>query len=233
MVPELLHELLAGLVVSFEDDVGEDGLALVLVVLAHDRRLGDGRVRDERALDLHRGDAVPGDVHHVVHPTGYGVVAVLVAPGAVAGEVDVAVLGPVGLLVAPGVLVERAEHAGPRFFYHEVAGSCALDLVPLIVVEAGLDAGEREGGAAGLQGRDTGQGGDHDPTRLRLPPGVHDRAPTTAHVLAVPHPRPGVYRLTHGSQEPQTGEVMLLYGLGPDLYERPYGSRRRVENRNP
>src|SRR5919107_736621 len=127
LVPELLHELLAALAAPFDDYVGKDGLALVGVVFAHDRRLGDGRVRDERALDLRRGDAVPGDVHHVIHPARYGVVAVLVALGAVTGEVDVPVLLPVGLAVALGVLVERAEHAGPRSPYHEVPGPRPLD----------------------------------------------------------------------------------------------------------
>src|SRR5215217_1167617 len=230
LVPELLHQFLAALVSSFEDHIGKDGLALVFVVLAYDRRLGDGRVRDERALDLRRGDAVPGDVHHVVYPARNGEVAVLVALGAVAGEVDIPVLGPVGLLVAIGILIKRAEHTGPRLLDHEVPGPRALDLVALVVVEASLYPGERKGGATGLRSSDAGQGRDHDPTRLRLPPSVHDRAPATAHVLVVPHPRPRVYRLAHGPQESQGGEVVLLYRLGPDLYERPYGGGCRVQN---
>ena len=57
---------------------------------ADDGRLGDVRVVDERRLDLHRRDAVAGDVHDVVDAPEQPEVAVGVDPGAVAGEVDVA-----------------------------------------------------------------------------------------------------------------------------------------------
>ena len=50
-------------------------------------RLGDRRVVDQRALDLHRADAVAGHVQHVVDAAQDPEVAVLVALGAVAGEV--------------------------------------------------------------------------------------------------------------------------------------------------
>src|SRR5262249_21782377 len=77
------------------------------------RSLGDGRVRDERALDLGGTDAMTGDVQDVVDAAHDPVVAVLVAPRAVAGEVaarDIAeVLLPEALVVAP----PRAEHRGP------------------------------------------------------------------------------------------------------------------------
>ena len=64
-------------------------LALDLVRPADDRRLGDLRMVDERALDLHRADAVAGDVQHVVDAAEQPEEAVVVALGAVAGEVDV------------------------------------------------------------------------------------------------------------------------------------------------
>ena len=81
----------------FEDDVGDDGLALVLVVAPDNRGLGDGPVPDQRALDLGGGDAVARNIHNVVDAAQDPEVPVLVAPGAVAGEVDVAVLVPVGV----------------------------------------------------------------------------------------------------------------------------------------
>ena len=68
--------------------IGDDRLAGHRVVLAPaDRRLGDLLVVDERALDLDRRDPVAGDVHHVVDAAEQPEVAVLVDPGAVAGEV--------------------------------------------------------------------------------------------------------------------------------------------------
>jgi hypothetical protein len=61
---------------------------LISCGLPDDRGLGDGGVIDERALDLHRADAVAGDVHHVVDAAEQPEVAVVVELGAVAGEVD-------------------------------------------------------------------------------------------------------------------------------------------------
>ena len=68
-----------------------DRLALDLVRAADDGGLGHARMIDQRALDFHRADAVPGDVQHVVDAAEQPEVAVVVALGAVAGEVDVRV----------------------------------------------------------------------------------------------------------------------------------------------
>ena len=75
------------------DERGER-LSLELVRLADDRRLGDRGVLDERRLHLHRADAVSGDVEHVVDAAEDPEVAVVVALGAVAGEVEVGPAGP-------------------------------------------------------------------------------------------------------------------------------------------
>ena len=55
---------------------------------AHDRGLGHLRMRHQRRLDLHRAEPVAADVDHVVDAAHDPVVAVVVAPGAVAGEID-------------------------------------------------------------------------------------------------------------------------------------------------
>jgi hypothetical protein len=71
-----------------QDDVGVDALALDLVREADHRGLGDGLVGDQ-ALSI---SAVPmrwpETLMHVVDAAGDPVVAVLVAPAAVAGEVE-------------------------------------------------------------------------------------------------------------------------------------------------
>ena len=46
---------------------------------ADDGGLGDLRMIDQRALDLHRADAMAGDVQHVVDAAEQPVVAVVVA----------------------------------------------------------------------------------------------------------------------------------------------------------
>src|SRR5947209_19789320 len=84
------------------------------MVLPDDGRLRHRLVIDERALDLHRRESVAADFAHVVYAAEEPEVALLVALGAVAGEVPLPELRPVGLLVALGITVDAAEHPGPR-----------------------------------------------------------------------------------------------------------------------
>ena len=96
-----------------DQHVGEDALALDLVREADHRGLGHGLVRDQGALDLGGAQAVAADVDHVVDAAGDPVVAVLVAPAAVAGEVEPGEAREVGLVEALVVAVDRARLAGP------------------------------------------------------------------------------------------------------------------------
>src|SRR3712207_4843185 len=135
LLVEFLDELVRAFLVTFEDYVGYYRLPLVLVMSADDGGLGNSVVGDQGALDLGRGDPVPRDVHHVVDAARDPVVAVLVALGAVAGEVDVPVLLPVSLPVALGVFVEGAQHAWPGPLHDQVALALALDLVCRLLLE--------------------------------------------------------------------------------------------------
>ena len=129
---ELVHVSFAA---ALQRHVGDDRLAGGRVRTRADRRLGDVLVVDERRLDLDRRDAVPGDVHHVVDPPEQPEVAVLVDPGAVAGEVDVVVLRPVRVPVALVVAEDASQHRRPRLLQHEVAAPAGADLVALLVVD--------------------------------------------------------------------------------------------------
>jgi hypothetical protein len=90
LFPDLQHEVLAGLLAGIgailERDEGVDRLARQLVIDAHDGGLGDAAVLDEGRLNLRGGEAVAGHVDDVVDATADPVEAVLVAGGAVAGE---------------------------------------------------------------------------------------------------------------------------------------------------
>ena len=76
-----------GLRAGFERDERGDALAFHLVRHADHRRLGDRFMGDQRAFDLHRAQAMAGDIDHIVDAAHDPEVAVLVAPGAVAGEI--------------------------------------------------------------------------------------------------------------------------------------------------
>src|SRR5438445_13502073 len=100
---------------------------------------------------------MPGDLHHVVDAAHEPEIAVGVALRAVAGEVPAGVPAPVGLAVAIVVLVDPAEHRGPRPRDDEVAGLPERDALPLLVDDVGLYTGERDRRAARLRRRDAGK----------------------------------------------------------------------------
>jgi hypothetical protein len=74
----------------------------------------------------------------------------------------------------------------PYLLDAEVSLSLSLDLMALLVQQHRHNTEEGEGGAAGLLGPGIGQGGDHVATRLRLPPGVNNRAASITNNVMVP-----------------------------------------------
>ena len=94
---QLLAQLLARLIALDQRDVAVDALALDVVRIADHGGLGHLGMRDQRQFHLRRAEPVARHVDHVVDAAGDPVVAVLVAPAAVAGEVHALVGGEVGL----------------------------------------------------------------------------------------------------------------------------------------
>ena len=198
---------------------------------AHHGGFGHGLVQDEGALHLRRAQPVAGDVHHVVHAPGDPVVAVGVAAGAVAGEVEALVGGVVGIDDALMIAVERAELPRPGCRDHQVAGGLGvLDDRAVRIHQGGLDAEEGTRGRAGLQLRNTGQRRDHDAAGLGLPPRVHHRAAAFADHAVVPLPRFGIDGLADGAEDPQAraagaGDVFVAL-----THELADGGGRGVED---
>src|SRR5688500_2564208 len=199
---------------------GAHRLAGQLVRAADDRGLGhELRVGHQRALDLHRAQAVAGDVQHVVDAAHDGYVAVLVAGRAVAREVVLALelLGVVALLEALGVAPDGADHRRPRALDHQDAALALADRVTGLVDDIGDDARQRRLAGAGLQGVHAGERRDHVAAGLGLPPGVDDRAAAVADRLVVPAPGLRVDRLAHGAEDAQRLEVVFPRQLAARL----------------
>src|SRR5690606_12380463 len=129
---------------------------------------------------LRRAHAVAGDVDHVVDPPGDPVVAVLVAPASVAGEVFSLVGGEIGLDEALVVAINGAHLAGPGIDDAQIAGAGALHHPAIGIDDLRLDPEEGAGRRAGLQLHRAGQRRDQDAAGLGLPPGVDDRASAVA-----------------------------------------------------
>ena len=122
-----------------------DRLPLDLVRPADDRGFGHARMIDERALDFHRADAMSGHVQHVVDAAEQPEVAVGVALGAVAGEVDAGRPPvPVLLHVALGIAVDAAQHRRPRARQRQQPAAAPSNvLAPARVLISARDAGKR------------------------------------------------------------------------------------------
>mmetsp|Transcript_17377 Transcript_17377/g.56878 ORF Transcript_17377/g.56878 Transcript_17377/m.56878 type:complete len:544 (-) Transcript_17377:204-1835(-) len=159
------------------------------MIEAHDSRLGALRMRHERALHLGRADAVAGDIDHVVDAPSDPVVAILVAPCAVAAKVVPREGGEVRGFISRVIAEERAHHARPRRFDAQQPLARPLKLVALFIEDDGLHAEERERRGARLLRPRSRERRDHVPRRLRLPPRVHNRALAITHHVVIPLPR--------------------------------------------
>src|SRR5207237_7437542 len=138
-----------------------------------DRGLSDRFVRDERALDLHRAEAVARNVYHVVHAPHNPEVSVLVSARAVAREVYAVNLAPVLLAVTLVVAPDGSEHRRPGALDDEVAALVRLGLLPRLRHDGGLDAGQRPCRRAGLRRRRARKRAYHYRAGLGLPPRVN------------------------------------------------------------
>ncbi|MPL84631.1 hypothetical protein SDC9_30596 [bioreactor metagenome] len=228
---EFLAQRVRGLLVVHQGDIGVDALALELVRVAHDRSLGHRRMGDKRGFDFGRAHAVTRDVDHVIDAAGDPVIAVLVAPAAVAGEVIAAILGEIGLLEAFVIAPEGAHLARPavRDAQHALAFGLADAHRGLRIEHHRLHPEERVGGRARLRRRRARQRGQHVAAGLGLPEGVDDRATALADVLVIPDPGLGVDRLADRAQNLDRAEVVLVDPFGALPHQRADRRRRGVE----
>src|SRR5262249_4968700 len=89
------------------------------------------RMRDQRGLDLGGAEPVAGDVDDVVDAASDPVVAVLVAPAAVAGEVLARISLEISIDEALVITKDRAHHSGPTVGNAEIAGRGAFEHLAL------------------------------------------------------------------------------------------------------
>jgi hypothetical protein len=128
------------------------------------------------------------------------VVAVRVAPRAVAGEIGSGEVAEIGGEEALVVAIDGAHLARPAVGDHQRALARSLETLALAIDDRELDPEHRLGRAAGLERGGAGEGGDHVPAGLGLPPGVDDRAAPLADFLVVPLPRLGIDRLADSAE---------------------------------
>src|SRR5512146_1506254 len=107
-----------------------------------------------------------GNVDHVIDATHDPVVAILVASGAVAGEVDAWNLRPVLAYVAIGIAVNGAQHAWPRLLNDEETAGTFGHGLPIHGDDFGHDAWYGTSRRSRFRRDCTGQRRNHDVASL-------------------------------------------------------------------
>ncbi|MNG07875.1 hypothetical protein D3C84_911960 [compost metagenome] len=141
-----------------------------------------------------------GNVDHVVDAPGDPVVAVLVAPRAVAGEIVAGIGFEVGVDHPLRIAVDTADLRRPAGFDRQNAAAGAFDFLAHFVEQHRLHPEHRLRGAAGFDPLCAHQRAEHDAAGFGLPPGVNDRATLFADDVEIPIPRFRVDRLTDAAE---------------------------------
>ena len=158
---------------------------------------GDGRVAQERRLDLDRPDPVIGDLDDLVGAPGEPDVAVLVDVGGVADVVPVGDLAPVVVDVPLRLAPQGCDQPGERPLDPHHALLVDAEGLSVMVDDVRLDPGKRHPGGAGLdrEHRVPVRDAEDGAGRLRLPHVVDDRDAVLEDGPLQPFPGGGVQDL--------------------------------------
>ena len=185
---------------------------------------------DESAFDLRRAEAMPGDIDHIVDASRDPVVAVRVAPRAVAGEIFAGIGGEIGLHETLVIAVDRSHLSRPGVGDDEQPFARALQHIAGLVDDLGHDAQERPRRGTGLQIDRARQRRDENAARLGLPPCVDDGAAAVADDAVIPFPGFGIDRFAHGAEKAQRLAARLFYGRLARRHQRADRRRRGIED---
>jgi len=93
---------------------GDHALAFHLIRPSHHRRFRHPRVTHQRAFDFRCAEPMPSYIQDVIDAANDPEISILIAPGAVAGEIITWKLAPILFFVALLVAVNSAQHRRPR-----------------------------------------------------------------------------------------------------------------------
>src|ERR1700686_4621416 len=155
------------------------------------RKSNDGglchlRMSDQGAFDFRGTQPVTGDIDDIVYTTRNPVIAVRIAPRAIAGEIHTLKGLEVRVDEALMVAVDSTHLSGPAIQQHQIALARALKDAALIVDDGRLHAKERHGGGSWLQVDRARQRGNQNAAGFRLPPGVDNGTAAIADHTVIP-----------------------------------------------
>src|SRR5882724_3691508 len=189
-------------------------------------------MRYQRAFNLRRTEPVTADIDHIVDASHDPEVTILVASGAVSGEINTFELRPVLLPVTLVISPNRPQDRRPGPPDNEIAAFVGAHLLPLASYDISFDPGKRFCGRAGLCRSRPRKRADHDSAGFGLPPRVNNRTPSLADDLSIPHPRFWIDGFADCAQQAQTRQVMFQRPVFTPLNKSAYCCRCSVENIN-
>ena len=151
--PEVLRALGSG----DRGNVGIYPLAFDAVRVTDNRRLGDRLMGDQCAFHFGCSQPVAGNINDIVNPPGDPVIAILIAPGAVAGEILSGIGGEISLSKASVSAKKGSRLARPGIQNHQIAAGRPFENIPPLIHKGGLNAKQRPGRRSGFQAGGAGQ----------------------------------------------------------------------------
>ncbi len=230
-----LHDALAESLRVFDraarNDVGVYSLSFDVVRVPHHGAFHHAWGFVDGVSHLRRADAVAADIDHIVHSPDDAVIAIGIAAGAVAREVFVFEGRKIRLAAAFMVVIGGSDDAGPRVFdTKHTLHVVAFDFVAAGVHQTGLYPRQRQGGKTRLQGGNAGDGRDHHPTRLGLPPSVDDWAFFLADFFIVPMPSFFVDGFAHRAEYAQRRHAPVFYPFVAGGHQGADGRGGRIKD---
>src|SRR5437868_9691164 len=190
-------------------------------------RLGDILMRDENGFDLDTAQPVAADLDDVVIAAEHPEIAIVIADGGIAGEINTGEARPISFLETLGIAVNGTGHRRPRLLNDEKSFT-RLHRVTFFVEDVGSNAGKRLGRRAGLGRSRAGNGRDHDAAGLGLPPSVDDGAALFADHAVIPKPRRRVDRLADRTEQTDRRQVAAVRPLVTLLDKSAYRCGGRI-----
>src|SRR3984893_5327536 len=227
---QLSAQLLGGLFFGHQGHVRINALPLYVVRITHHGGLGYLRMGNEGGLDFGGPKPMAGHIDDIVDPTGNPIIAIGIAPTAVAGEIFARICREVGLHEALVVAVDRAHLSRPGIRDAQISLGDPLLHPALRVDDLRLNTEEWPRCRAGLEPGGTGQRRNQDAAGFGLPPLIDDGAAPIPDDAVIPLPGLRIDRLPDAPKQPQARARSLLYRRVAALHERPDCGRRRVED---
>src|SRR4030067_1731611 len=157
----------------------------------------------KRAFYLCSSKPVSRNLDHIIDPSHYPEIAILVFACTVTGLVKSRELGEVLLNKSLVASIYCPHHPGPGLPYHKLPPFIDPCFGSIRFHYYRIYSRKRKRCRTGLKGCRSGKWSYQDAPGLGLPPCIHNRTSLVSDNIIVPHPGFGIYGLTYRSKKPQ------------------------------